>query len=363
MVKAQRHRIAHARYLHEAPDFMKFRLIAVGVVGAAIGLAATAVFSFITVRARTPQTRPVAAEHPTITRAQVDRWMTELSNWGRWGKDDQLGALNLITQAKRQQAMALAKTGTVVSLERRVVLTPKPEETKRDGKPHGIAFYEIRFKTFPADDPQGNPGFSSDVQEFHVHGPMTHLDALCHDSDNGKLYNGFPLKETVSEETGCSKLSVDNLKEGIVTRGVLVDMTRLKGSSPGARAYPEDIEAWEKQTGLKISSGDALFVYNPGPAGGRGSAGPTGGFDLSIVPWIKARGVAVTSGIRAIPDDHHADHRLPLVALGVHLLDGVVLEPLAAVAARLNRWEFMLVVAPLQVPGSTGAPVNPLAMF
>src|SRR5438874_1566641 len=80
------------------------------------------------------------ADRPPVTKAQADRWSTELSNWGRWGNDDQLGSLNLVTPQKRQQAMALAKTGTVVSLERRVVLTPKPAETKADGKPHGISF-------------------------------------------------------------------------------------------------------------------------------------------------------------------------------------------------------------------------------
>ena len=158
------------------------------------------------------------SQRAPVTKAQADRWMTELSNAGRWGKDDQLGALNLVTPLKRQQAMALAKTGTVVSLERRVALVPKPDETKADGKPHGIAFYEIRFKTFPADDPRGNPGFSSDVQEFHVHGGMTHLDALCHESINGTLYNAFPLKETVSEETGCTKLGLDNL-ESLISFG------------------------------------------------------------------------------------------------------------------------------------------------
>jgi kynurenine formamidase len=349
---------------------MKLRLVVVGLVGAIVGLAGTAIVSLMTVRARTQRpesSNASTSERAVVTRSQVDRWMTELSNWGRWGKDDQLGTLNLVTPAKRQQAMALAKTGTVVSLERRVVLTPKPEESKRDGKPHGISFYEIRFKTFPADDPRGNPGFSSDIQEFHVHGGMTHLDALCHDSDNGMLYNGYPLNATVSEEKGCTKLGLDNLKEGIVTRGILVDLTRLKSGSPrppGSRAYPEDIEAWEKQTGLEVSPGDALFVYSPGARAGAGTAAsPSGGFDVSVAPWLKTRGVAVTSGIRPIPDDRHADHRLPLVALGVYLLDGVVLDQLAETAARLNRWEFMLVVAPLQVPGSTGSPVNPLAMF
>jgi hypothetical protein len=297
------------------------------------------------------------ASHTPVNKAQVDRWMAELSNWGRWGKDDQLGALNYITPAKRREAMALAKDGIVISLEQPLKVVAKPDETKADGKPHGVAFYEIRFKTFPADDPRGNPGFTSDVQEYHVHGGMTHLDALCHDSSGGKLYNGYVLKDVVNETTGCTKLGLDNVKDGIVTRGVLVDMSRLKRTTPrepGGRVYVDDLEAWEKQTGIKVSPGDALFVYNDGR---------NGGFDISVAPWMKARGVAVTSGVRAVADDNHADHRLVLVALGTYLLDGVDLNQLSETAARLNRWTFMLVVAPLRAPGSSGSLVNPLAMF
>ena len=141
-------------------------------------------------------------------------------------------------------------------------------------------------------------------------------------------------------------------------------MTRLTGAREPARApTPEDIEAWEKQTGLKVSPGDALFVYNPASATGGGAAGGSGGFDLSVLPWFKTRGVAVTSNVRPLADDRHADHRIVLSSMGVYLLDGVVLDQLAETAARLSRWEFMLVVAPLRVPGSTGSPVNPLAMF
>jgi kynurenine formamidase len=317
----------------------------------------------VTVHARQPD--PPKPRHAPVTKAQVDRWMRDASNWGRWGKDDQLGGLNLITPEKRRQAMALAKAGSVVSLERGIVPSKAPEETRADGKPHGVSFFDIRFKTFPPGDPRGNDGFSSDIQESHVHGPMTHLDALCHDSADGKLYNGFPLNETVSQEIGCTKLGLDNLKEGIVTRGILIDMTRLKSAAsrePDAHVYVDDIEAWEQQTGLKVSPGDALFVYNPARRNGRPS-GAGAGFDLSVVPWMKARGVAVTSNVMAIADDRHADHKLVLVALGTYLLDGVALEGLADTAARLNRWEFMLVVAPLQVPGSTGSIVNPLALF
>src|SRR5215470_4520261 len=86
------------------------------------------------------------SSHTPVNKAQVDRWMSELSNWRRWGKDDQLGALNYITPAKRREAMALAKDGIVVSLEQPIKVVPKPDETKADGKPHGVSFYEIRFK-------------------------------------------------------------------------------------------------------------------------------------------------------------------------------------------------------------------------
>ena len=267
--------------------------------------------------------------------------------------------------------MALAKTGTVVSLERKVVIQQKDDEIKADGQPSGLWSYEIRFRTFPKGDKRRNDEFNSDIQEFAVHGAgLTHLDALCHYSWNQKLYNGYPL-EGVTADKGCAKDGLDNLKEGIVTRGVLVDMTRLKTAVPrdpaSTRVYPEDIEAWEKQTGLTVSAGDALFAYNPAPPAPAGAArGPAGGgrgFDLSVVPWMKTRGVAVTSGVSAIADDIHADHRLTLVALGTYLIDGMDLTRLAETRSRLNRWEFLLVVSPVPAPGSTGFPVNPLAMF
>jgi hypothetical protein len=339
---------------------MKSRLVTASLIVAGI-----VTLGLVTTFSQQPSPRAV------VNKDTVERWMKDLSNWGRWGADDQLGSLNLVTAQKRQQAMALAKTGTVVSLERKVVIQQKDDEIKADGQPSGLSYFEIRFRTFPKGDKRRNDEFNSDIQEFAVHGAgLTHLDALCHYSWNQKLYNGFPL-EGVTADKGCAKDGLDNLKEGIVTRGVLVDMTRLKTATPrdpaSTRVYPEDIEAWEKQTGLTVSAGDALFAYNPAPPAPAGAArGPAGGgrgFDLSVVPWMKTRGVAVTSGVSAIADDIHADHRLTLVALGTYLIDGVDLTRLAETAARLNRWEFLLVVSPVPAPGSTGFPVNPLAMF
>jgi len=307
-------------------------------------------------------------DRPAVTRAQVDEWMTSHSNWGKWGADDQLGSLNYVTPAKRVEAAALVRTGVIVSLERPIVLSPRHAEIARDGRPNGLPFYEMTFRTFPKGDPRDNEGFTSDVQAFAPHGALlTHLDALCHYSDlKGRLYNGFPLEQTVLADRGCTRLGLDTLKEGIVTRGVLIDMTRLKAPRTGTRVYREDIEAWEQQVGVRVSAGDALFVYNPRPATGANAA-PGGtvnvGFDLSAVLWMRERGVALTSGIARVPEDSHADHRLPIVAAGIFLLDSPDLAPLADTAARLNRWTFMLTIAPPLAPGASGYPVNPLALF
>ena len=307
------------------------------------------------------QAGPAAGTRAPATGAQVAGWMKSISTWGKWGTDDQLGAVNYITAAKRRQAAALVRTGEVVSLSRPVTLARRHEEIARDGRPNGVPFYEMTFRTFPKGDPRDNEDFSSDVQSFAPHGALlTHLDALCHYSNGeGQLYNGFPLDATVSQEAGCTKLGLDTLKQGIVTRGILIDMRILKTRRAAApRVYAEDIEAFEKQAGIKVSPGDALFVYDPAPPGG-----PRGGIDVSVVPWMAARGVALTSGIARVPDDSHGDHRLPIVAAGIFLLDSPDLAPLAAAAQRLQRWEFMLTIAPPLAPGATGYPVNPLAMF
>lgn len=281
-----------------------------------------------------------------------DRWVVELSNAGRWGADDDLGTLNLITEEKRRDALALASRGVVVSLQLPIVLRDKDEEVQRGGRPSGVAFHEIRFKTFPADDPRGNAGFTSDVQEISVHGGrVTHLDALCHESDRGVLYNGFELSGVVSPESGCAQLGVDRLAGGIVTRGVLVDLSlvRTPGGQQQGPASLADVEAWERRTGIRVSAGDAVFFYDP-------ATGATA-FDDSIVPWLKARDVAVVAG----PD--REQHRLVLVALGAYVLDNPDLTALADRAQALQRWEFLLVVAPIPTPGATGSSINPLAMF
>src|SRR5262245_35970020 len=172
-----------------------------------------------------------------LTKDDVDRMMTELSNWGRWGKEDQMGAINLITPAKRKEALKLVKEGVSISMAR---------DTNAEAAPDNDSPYE---HTMTVTGESGRSMWSLDKFGVSFHGYQhTHLDALCHMFWQGKMYNGF-AKEEVTQK-GAGKLGIHNLKQGVVTRGILMDIARLKGVpylEPGTAIYPEDLDAWEKQ--------------------------------------------------------------------------------------------------------------------
>ena len=293
-------------------------------------------------------------QRPEITEAQVDQWMQELSNWGRWGADDQLGTVNLITPAKRRAALALATTGEVVSLSLPISIVPPP-----DSPDSTAAFTSLRVSNIPS-------GFLMERQQVAFHGStVSHLDALCHAHHEGKIYNGHALAE-IFNENGCSRMGISGLAGGIVTRGVLLDIPRLKGLAAlesGTHVYPEDIEAWERRTGVTVSSGDAIFLRT-----GRWKNDNRSGYDITVAPWLKQRDVALigsdgTQDVGQIPGTVLPFHKLVLVALGANIFDNMDLEALSETAVRLNRWEFLLVAAPIPNPGGTGSPLNPLAIF
>lgn len=304
--------------------------------------------------------QPIAA--PAVTRAEFERWKTELSNWGRWGKDDQVGALNLITPTKRRQAAALVTEGFSVSLARDVdtekaVDNPQPYERSMlalGSDRFGVAFHGVAH---------------------------THLDSLAHIHYNGVFYNGYrPEADAVMKAGGHARNSIINVKNGIFTRGVLIDLPRLRGVpylEPDAPIYARDIEAWEKMAGVKVSAGDALFIRT-GRWARRAALGPwdtsrTGqrpGPAASMIPWLKQRDIALLGSDvppslapSDIPGEPGPVHDFALVTLGVHLFDNCDLEALAEAAAARKRWEFLLTVAPLPIRGGTGSPVNPIATF
>jgi kynurenine formamidase len=311
------------------------------------------------------------AANQEVTSADVDRWMTELSNWGRWGKEDQLGAMNLITPAKRKQAVTLVKEGVTVSLAHdedttKAVDNPSPlVQTMVWSGANTPGPFLMDTYAWTSDPSSSYHGF------FH-----THLDALCHMFYKGKMYNGFSKDEVTKD--GAAKLAILNMKSGIVSRGVLMDIPQLKGLpwlEPGTRIYREDLDAWERASHFKVQKGDIVFVRT-GRWALRAAKGPwriipqCAGMYATCARWFKERDVAMVGSDAAsdvkpsgFKDIVEPIHQLLLVAMGTPIFDNCDLEALSAACSQRKRWVFMLSAAPLAVPGGTGSPLNPIAIF
>lgn len=307
---------------------------------------------------------PFFAQRP-VDRATFDGWMRELSNWNRWGSKDQVGTVNLITPEVRRRAAALVKEGFSISLSR--------DGDKTRSADNGHPMVHVMHSS----GVDANAMFATDSYTLRFHGPaLTHLDAMSHMMHNGKLYNGYP-KESVNA-AGAQQLDVTAYKHGFFSRGILMDIPRLKGkkylelSSP---IYPEDLDAWEKQAGVKVGAGDIVFVRT-GRWSRRLEKGPwdtdraSAGLHVSCARWFRQRDVAVIgSDVHAelmpspVPGVPYPMHALFLVAMGMPMLDNCDLEPLSDAAAARKRWEFLLTAAPLSVPKGTGSPLNPIATF
>jgi kynurenine formamidase len=316
---------------------------------------------------------------------EVLDWFESLSNWGRWGVDDQLGTLNLITPDHRRTAAGLVVEGLSVSCAWDIC--PRTQEDDHFGPPqrHMLMTGEGLADEHRVVPPHPVPGVdmrrSAGAVEYFgcvFHGVnITHLDALSHVFWDRKSYNGKPA-ELVNAIFGATNLAVTGLRDGIVTRGVLIDVPALRGVKwlePGEAVFPEELEAGEKLENVRVSTGDVLLLRT-GHARRRREQGPVplhngqAGWHAACLPWLHERGVAaigcdtaqdaVPSGYSQIPLPVHS---IGIVAMGLCLLDACDLEPLAATCARLRRWEFCLTVAPLRIEGGTGSPVNQLAMF
>jgi len=285
-----------------------------------------------------------------------------LTNWGRWGDDDQLGALNLITPEVTAAAAATVRVGRTVSCAR-----PLNTVAAADN-PSPVAHHMIGTAT---------EGFGADYFAIAPHGFATsHIDALCHIFHEGKLYNGYPAEAVTAH--GATKLGIHHLRAGIVTRGVLLDIPALRdvdALEPGEPVFPEDLEAAEERAGLRVRAGDALLVRT-GRWHWRAEHGPwdatnlAAGLDASCLPWLRDRDVA-TLGSDGVSDVLPSRvegvvmpiHTVVIAAMGVHLMDNLDLDALADACAEERRWEFLFTVAPLVLRRGTASPVNPIAVF
>ena len=306
-----------------------------------------------------------AQERKKMTAQDVERQITELSNWGRWGRDDQLGALNLITAKKRMEAAKLVRHGVSVSLSRNAA------KDLADDNPN---VFEHKMLKTGLDEGQ----WAVDNYSVSYHGyAHTHMDSLCHLFFRGRMYNGFSREEVTPK--GAGRLSIHNVKQGIFTRGILIDIPRLRGVkylNPGDPIWPKELDAWEKKAGLKVRPGDVVFIRT-GRWARRAEHGPWDamkdgmpGLHASCAKWLKSRDISmlgsdaasdvIPSGIEGIS---HPVHLLTLHAMGVHIFDNCDLEAVGDQSAKLKQWEFLLTAAPIPVVGGTGSPLNPIATY
>jgi kynurenine formamidase len=285
-----------------------------------------------------------------------------LSNWGRWGAEDQLGTLNFITAKTRLAAAALIRTGRIVPL----------------GREFSTATPELRNFTYEMrryQDPLPEEAGCFDIVGMTCHGfAITHVDALCHlFTPEGKqgMYNGYSIDNVTKE--GALKLGIERVgKTGIVGRGVLLDIAQVRrGPLPlGTAVMPADLAAAETLHDVKVGEGDILFVRTG--AGAKNTYRHGSGLHADCLPWLKERSVSVLSSDS--DSDVHPPipgfamwtepvHMVGIPYMGLTLLDHAELDALAIACAQEKRWAFFVSAAPWRFAGATGSAVNPLAMF
>ena len=309
-------------------------------------------------------------ERPLPTEKEVLGWIRERRNWGRWGKDDQKGAMNLITPAKRAAAARLVKSGRSVSLSRPFPKEPGPNN-------------QLPAHHYMKTHPRGKGGFAADYYGIYYHGvASTHIDALCHTWDEEAMWNGRDPKEEITYD-GARFGGIEHWADGILTRGVMLDVPRHRGVPCVTKDTP--VHGWEldeicAKRGIRLEPGDAVCVYSgreawqaqdPEQAYSRPFGGKPvlerPGLHVSCLPFIRDHDVSVL--VWDMLDHLPIGYNIPwavhavLFAYGVALLDKALLEPLARACVEEGRDDFMLVIAPLPVVGGTGSPANPLAVF
>ena len=309
-----------------------------------------AAFGGVALAAR-PGVSPVRAAAQSGSSVDYAAMYRDRRNWGRWGANDQVGAINLITAEKRRAAAGLVQTGRTVSLSR----TFEPPQ-------HFITKSSLG----------SGGGYVMDYLGFIYHGAtITHIDALCHIWDGDGMWQGRDPDAEINTQ-GAHFGDITHWKEGITTKGVLIDVPRHRGEPHVSVDQPvtgEELDAIARAENVTVEPGDALLVHSgwtaymaSGDDGSRGSPG----LHPSCAEFVRDHDVALLGWDLM---DARADSNLPwpvhgvLFNFGVALLDNALLEPIAEACAEENRWSFLFQAFPLNVARGTGSPVNPIAMF
>ncbi len=303
-----------------------------------------------------------------MSAAEFRELFDRVSNWGRWGPDDERGALNHLTPELVAAAAGLVRDGRTVSLSRSLNTEREPDNP--EPADHHMTMLGGQ------EHPDGL-AFAKDYIGVDYHNDShSHLDALCHVSYDDLLYNGQPA-DSVSA-TGAAVETVEALKDGLVGRGVLLDVPRTRGVSwlePGDSVLPGDLSESENRQGVRVEEGDVLLVRTGHATrldelGPWDAAGSKAGLHPGCAEFLAERRAA------ALCCDGNSDtapsftegvgfpiHVLALTAMGVHLLDYLHLDELSGACEEAGRWEFLFIGAPLRIAGGTGSPLNPIAIL
>src|SRR5262245_37479206 len=299
---------------------------------------------------------------PPLSKREIDAFRQSLSNWGRWGDRDQLGTLNHITAEKRVAAARLVRSGRTVGCARPLATEAAPDN------PQPAVHLMVATAT---------EGFGADYFALAPHGFATsHIDALCHIFHEGKIYNGYPTERVTAR--GALQLGIQELRHGVVSRGVLLDVPRARGVEfleAGEPIFIADLEQAESVGGVRVEPGDVVMLRT-GRWRAREARGPLpagqglAGLDASCLPWLHERGVAALGcdGVSdvlpsRVPEEFLPIHSVTIVAMGLPLLDNLQLDDLAAACLEEGRIEFHLTIAPLILQHGTASPVNPIVLF
>jgi len=304
-----------------------------------------------------------------VSEAEFRALFDAVCNWGRWGEEDERGALNELTTDRIMAAAGLVHTGETVSLS-------LPLNTQGGLHNPEPAIHSMTL-SHDVDIGSGTLRLAKDFIGVDYHNDShSHIDALCHVAFNGTLYNGRPSASFDAQ--GATVNTIGAVKDGLVGRGVLLDVPRLRGVpwlEPGENVFPADLEAAEREQGVRVAPGDILLIRT-GHTRRLAELGPwetakaKAGLHPTAAPFLAERRVA------ALGSDGNSDtapsstegiafpiHTLTLNAMGVWLLDYLQLEGLVEACERHGRWDFLFVGAPLRIVGGTGSPLNPLAIL
>jgi len=306
---------------------------------------------------------------------EFERIFESVKNWGRWGADDELGTLNYVSPEKVQAAAALVRSGRRVSMAIPINKVAGPDN------PQQAMLLLVQGHDVAVDGTK--VGFGLDWLGMAAHGDChTHVDALCHISYDGVTYNGRPA-DKVLPSSGATEQDVAAYHTGVVGRGVLLDIPKLRGVKwlePGEAVTAAELDECARSQGVEIGEGDIL-VFRTGhhrrrlelgawdngyPPGGEGKAG----LHVDAVQWMHEKriaaflpdgdGEAVPSVVDGVT---YPIHPLQVVAMGMLVSDSLQFEELVVACEEEGRQEFMVVGLPLRLPGGTGCPWNPIAIF